>query len=129
MSTCYIRFSSYRKSFNGTRNTMPRKTCKFRLSRNSMKFYVLARFCETIPTVKSVLSSEIQRINFGFFLLKLQFCNQNYDFAIFPEIGIFRVLHSPLLKRNFVPKFWTITITHMHMQRALFHICKQSFKS
>ena len=27
---------------------------------------MLARFRETIPTVKSVLSSEIQRINFGF---------------------------------------------------------------
>ena len=42
-----------------TRNAMPRKTCKFRLSRNSTKFYVLARFREKIPTVKSVLSSEI----------------------------------------------------------------------
>ena len=30
-----------------------------RLSRNSMKFYLLARFRETIPTVKSVSSSEI----------------------------------------------------------------------
>ena len=38
---------------------LPRKTCKFRLSRNSTKFDVVARFCETIPTVKSVLSSEI----------------------------------------------------------------------
>ena len=46
---------------------MPRKTCKFRLSRNFTKFYVLARFRETIPTVKSVLPSEIQRINSRFF--------------------------------------------------------------
>ena len=30
------------------------------------EFYVLARFRETISTVKSVSSSEIQRINFGF---------------------------------------------------------------
>ena len=45
------------------------------------KFDVLARFHETIPTVKSVSSSEIQRINFGFlteitifpFLRKLDF--------------------------------------------------------
>ena len=72
---------------------MPRKTCKFRLSRNSTKFNVLARFRETIPMVKSVLSFEIQRKNFGF-LTKLQFCNRNYDFAIFPEIGISRVLQS-----------------------------------
>ena len=42
--------------------------------------------------VKSILSSEIQRINFGFFKSKLQFCNRNYDFALFPEIGISRVL-------------------------------------
>ena len=25
--------------------------------------------------------------------MKLQFCNQNYDFAPFPEIGISQVLH------------------------------------
>ena len=31
-----------------------------------MKFDVLARFRETIPTVKSVSSSDIQRINFRF---------------------------------------------------------------
>ena len=72
---------------------MPRKTCKFQLSWNLTKFDVLARFRETIPTVKYVSSSEIQRINFGFFLPKLQFCNRNYDFALFPEIGISRVLH------------------------------------
>ena len=30
------------------------------------EFDVLARFHETIPTVNSVSSSEIQRINFGF---------------------------------------------------------------
>ena len=49
------------------RNSMPRKTCKFRLSRNSTKFDAVAIFCETIPTVKSVSSSEIQRINSDFF--------------------------------------------------------------
>ena len=38
---------------------LPRKNCKFRLSRNSTKFDVVARFCEMIPTVKSVLSSKI----------------------------------------------------------------------
>ena len=31
-----------------------------------LEFDVLARFRETIPTVQSVLSSEIQRINYGF---------------------------------------------------------------
>ena len=35
------------------------KNMKFRLSRNSTKFDVVARFRETIPMVKSVLSSEI----------------------------------------------------------------------
>ena len=39
--------------------SFPQKTCKFRLSRNSMKFNVVARFCEKIPAVKSVSSSEI----------------------------------------------------------------------
>ena len=39
--------------------SLPRKTYKFLLSRNLMKFDVVARFRETIPTVKSVLSSEI----------------------------------------------------------------------
>ena len=47
---------------------MPRKTCQLRLSRSSTKFDVLARFCETIPTVKSVSSSEIWRLNFGFLI-------------------------------------------------------------
>ena len=116
------------KSFYGTRTAIPRKMCKFRLSRNTTKFYVLARFHETIPTVKSISSSEINRINSGF-LTEIIICNRNYDFTLFPEIGISRVLHYPLLKRNFVPKFRTITITHMHMQRALYHACKQSFKS
>ena len=35
------------------------KNVKFLLSRNSMKFDVVARFRETIPMVKSVSSSEI----------------------------------------------------------------------
>ena len=39
--------------------SLPQKTCKFLLSQNSMKFDVVARFRETIPTVKSVSSSEI----------------------------------------------------------------------
>ena len=45
---------------------MPRKTCQLRLSWNLTKFNMLARFHETIPTVKSVSSSEIQGINFIF---------------------------------------------------------------
>ena len=35
------------------------KNVKFRLSRNSTKFDAVARFCETIPMVKSILSSKI----------------------------------------------------------------------
>ena len=42
-----------------TLRSLPRKTCKFRLSRNLTKFDVVARFRETIPTVKSVSSFEI----------------------------------------------------------------------
>ena len=59
---------------------MPRKTCKFRLSRNSMKFYVLARFRKTIPMEKSVSSSEILRMNSGF-LTKITIFNQNCNFV------------------------------------------------
>ena len=59
MSICSMCLSSHRKSIYGTRNAMPRKTCRFRLSRKIMKFYVLIKFRETIPTVQSVLSSEI----------------------------------------------------------------------
>ena len=39
------------------------KNVKFRLSRNSTKFDVVARFRETIPTVKSVSSSKIYKIS------------------------------------------------------------------
>ena len=45
-----------------------KKTCQLRLSRNSTKFDVLARFRETIPTIKNVSSYEIYRINFGFLI-------------------------------------------------------------
>ena len=45
-------------------------------------------------------------------------------FPFFRKLEFSRVLHSPLLKRNFVPKFWTITTTHMHMQRVTYHTCK-----
>ena len=59
MSTYSMCLSSHRKSIYGTRNAMPRKTCRLRLSQKITKFYVLAIFRETIPTVKSVSSSEI----------------------------------------------------------------------
>ena len=59
MSTFYMLLSSHPKSFYGTRNAMPRKTCQLRLSRNFTKFYVLVRFREMIPTVQSISSSEI----------------------------------------------------------------------
>ena len=59
MSTCYMWLSSHRKPIYGTRNAMPRKTCRIRLSQKITKFYVLTRFRETIPTVQSVSSSEV----------------------------------------------------------------------
>ena len=75
------------------------------------EFFVLTRFHETVPTVQSVSSSEIQRIN-SIFLTEITIL------PFFKEFGIYRVLHSPLLKRNFVLKFWRIITQHMHMQRA-----------
>ena len=59
MSTCYMWLSSHRKPIYGTRNAMPRKTCRQRLSQKITKFSVLTRFREMIPTVQSVSSSEI----------------------------------------------------------------------
>ena len=67
-------------SFYGTRYSVPRKTCKVRLSRNSTKFDVLGKFRETIPMVKSVSSSRSRKFS-DFY--------QNYDFAIFHKIRIF----------------------------------------
>ena len=59
MSICYICLLSHPMSFYGTRYPVPGKTYKFRLPRNSNKFNIVAKFHETIPTVKSVSSSEI----------------------------------------------------------------------
>ena len=58
------------------------KNVKFRLSRNSTKFEDVARFCETIPTVKSVSSSEVKKFIFDF--------DRNYHFTILSKIRIFR---------------------------------------
>ena len=66
-------------SFYGTRYSMPQKTCKFRPSRNSTKFDVVARFRETIPTMNLFCYPRSRKI--------LDFY-QNYDFAIFSKIGI-----------------------------------------
>ena len=60
------------------------KNVKFRLSWNSTKFDVVARFCETIPIVKSVSLSEIKK-NSGF-LLKLPF---------FRKLEFSRILQFP----------------------------------
>ena len=51
-------FTCLSNPFYGTRHGAL-KNVKFRLSRNSTKFDMVARFHETIPTVKSVSSSEI----------------------------------------------------------------------
>ena len=57
------------------------KNVKFRLSRNSMKFDVIARFRETFPTTKPILSSEIKKFISDF--------DRNYHFTIFQKIRIF----------------------------------------
>ena len=58
------------------------KNVKFRLSRNSTKFDVIARFRETIPTMKPVSSSEIKKFNSDF--------DRNYHFTLLSKIRIFR---------------------------------------
>ena len=75
MSTCYMCLSSHRKSIYATRNAMPRKTCQLRLSQKIMKFYVLTRFRETIPTVQSV------ELNKYFFFEKILFYNERCSFG------------------------------------------------
>ena len=67
--------------------SLPRKACKFSLSRNSTKFNMVPRFRETIPTVKFVSSSEIYKIpNF----------DQNYHFTFFfRKLDFLGVSHSP----------------------------------
>ena len=76
-------------SFYGTRYSMPRKTCKFRLSYNLTKFDVVARFRGTIPTGNPFHHQRSRKIS-DFY--------QNYDFALFSKIGIFSGLTSIALQ-------------------------------
>ena len=80
------------------------KSVKFRLSRNPTKLHKVARFCEMVPKVKSVLSSEISKISR---FLPLLF-RQNYRFAIFNFLGFYILF--PL--KEFPPKIPTCN----HMQ-------------
>ena len=61
------------------------KNVKFRLYRNSTKFDVISRFCETILTVKPVLSSEIKKFISDF--------DRNYYFTIFFKNSNFPGFH------------------------------------
>ena len=105
---------SHRKSVYGTRDAMPRKTCRFRLSQKIMKFYVLTRFRETIPTVQSVLSSEIERINYGFFF------NRNYNFVM--EITILPLFQ----KLKFLGSYNRTQVLFMKIQHNLFFIIEKA---
>ena len=58
------------------------KYVKFLLSRNSIKFDVVARFHETIITVKPVWSSEIKKFISDF--------DRNYHFTLLSKTRIFR---------------------------------------
>ena len=70
------------------------KKVKFRLSRNSTKFDRVAKFCETIPTVKFVLSPEILK-NSGFsteitvvpFVRKIEFFSSFTYEVLSPPVG------------------------------------------
>ena len=89
------------------------KNVKFRLSRNLTKFDVVARFRETIQTMKSVSSSEIKKI--------MDF-NQNYCFTLFQKIWIFRGSTFFPPSKNFVPKFHT----HTHQSTCICNPRSQS---
>ena len=100
---------------------MPRKTCKFRLSRNSTKFYVLARFRETIPTVKSVFVIRDLENKFRIF-------NRNYNFiteiTILPFFQKLEFLGSYIINIKFL--FMVIT---MNKKLLLFKTIKNIFIS
>ena len=93
------------------------KNVKFRLSLNTTKFDGVARFRETIPTVKSVLSFEIE-INFDS-QPKLSFypfsenLNFFFGFYILPPLKEFhlRIPH-------------TFISNHMHIQCTQPHACE-----
>ena len=72
------------------------KNVKSRRPRNPTKFDVVAKFRETISTEKWFCHPRSRKIP-DFY--------RNYDFALFEKLKFSRVLHSPLLKKNFVPKF------------------------
>ena len=84
------------------------KNVKFRLSRNSTKFDVVGRFRETIPTVNSILSSEIYK-NSGFlteitilpFLIKLEF-SQVLQQETFPCLFVKNFLHLGLVSLSII---------------------------
>ena len=59
------------------------KNVKFRLSRNSTKFVVVARFCEMIPTAKFVSSSEIKKKFPNFEKITFLLFFKNSDFSRF----------------------------------------------
>ena len=73
------------------------KNVKFRLSRNSMKFDVVARFREMILTVKPVSSSEIKKFISDF--------DQNYHFTLLSKIRIFPRFHILPPLKEFRPEF------------------------
>ena len=85
---CHITCLS--NSFYGTRYPMPRKTCKFRLSRNLTKFDVVARFRKTIPTVVRFVIQDLE---------KFQIFTKITILPLFRKLEFSRVLQSPLLKR------------------------------
>ena len=72
------------------------KSMKFLLSHNPTKFDRVARFCEMIPTVKSVSSSEISK-NFRFSCIiptKLLFCPFQFYWVLhcLPNIRIVKLV-------------------------------------
>ena len=85
------------------------KNVKFRLSQNPTKFDEVTRFHEMNSTVKSISSSEIQKISGS--QPKLPF----YHFS--EKLNFFRVLHSSPLNIISSPKFtYTSKHKHMHMK-------------
>ena len=91
------------------------KKVKFRLSRNLTKFDVVARFRETIPTVKPVSSSEIK---------KIQILTEFYHSTIFQKFGFSGVSHA----KKSIFRTRTLFLKTKHLTKIIF-TCQEEITS
>ena len=86
-------------------HSLPRKTCKFLMSRNSTKFDVVARFHETIPMVNPFHHPRSRKI--------LDF-DRNYNFVIFQKIRFSRGF-TVVLSYVFLLRLYMFLVLFSHL--------------